>query len=480
MGKEVWCRMKKLSLILLLVTLLAVVPGVAAQADSVEVTAQDVSSVFRDNVTFTLKADSDAEIVDVDLLYKIAGQVVNSRNQADFVPGTSIDAEFVLNQTEPGNYFPPGTELQYWWKLTDVDDNVTTTDPQSMVYLDETHNWESLENERLTLYWYEGDDEFADNLFNRANDSLDTLEEDMGVMLEEPIKIFIYADHTDFMDAYFPSGQEWAGGAAFDENDVVMMTVEPDQPEWGTLITTHEMTHLVVHQATDNFFTGDLTLPRWLDEGIAVYTSGELYSRRDFQQALNYGFDNNQLFTLRTLSSPFSSDSNEAVLSYAQSGAVVTYIVDTYGPEGVSDLLDALSEGALYDEALEQALGLDTIGLDNAFRESEDLPPLPPLSEVVPEPTVEAVAPVPGSDDRAEQAVIEEKEERVEQTTGIDAAEAAGDNQESTGESAEVPPVAETTDESTNPFGVTCCLAGLIPLMFVGLLYGFRFMQGTV
>jgi hypothetical protein len=473
--------MNKVSLILLFVLLLVIVPGVVAQEASVDVTMQDVTSAFRDNVTFTLSANSDTEIVDVDLLYKIAGQVATSRNQADFEPGTSVGAEFILNQNEPGNYFPPGTELEYWWKLTDADGNVTATERQTLVYLDETRDWSTLDNERLTLYWYEGDDEFSQNLYDRANASLDTLEEDLGVMLEEPIKIFIYADHTDFMDAYFPSGQEWAGGAAFDEHGVVMMTVEPDQPEWGTIITTHEMTHLVIHRATDNFFTGDLTLPRWLDEGIAVYTSGELHTRQDFQQALNYALDNNQLFTLRTLSSPFSSDPNEAVLSYAHSGAVVEYIVDTYGAEAVSELLDALSEGALYDEALEQAIGLDTIGLDNAFRESVGLPPLPPLPEVVePEPVVDeeiAGEPAPSSEDQTEQAVVETELE-AEESIGV--VEAAGDTEETTEESVEAPPVAETTDEGSNPFGLGCCLAGIVPLLFVGLLlYGFRFMQGA-
>jgi hypothetical protein len=473
--------MKKLSLIVLLVTLLAIAPGVAAQEGTIDVTAQEVSSAFRDNVTFTLSADSNVEIVDVDLLYKIAGQVTTSRNQADFAPGASVDAEFVLNQTEPGNYFPPGTELQYWWKLTDAEGNITTTDRQPLVYLDETHNWNTLENERLTLYWYEGDEEFSQNLYNRANASLDTLEEDLGVMLEEPIKIFIYADHTDFMDAYFPSGQEWAGGAAFDENGVVMMTVEPDQPEWGTIITTHEMTHLVIHRATDNFFTGDLTLPRWLDEGIAVYTSGELQTRLDFQQALSDALENDRLFTLRTLSSPFSSDSDEAVLAYAQSGAVVNYIVDTYGPQAVAQLLEALSEGALYDEALEQAIGLDTIGLDNAFRESMKLPPLPPLPEVVPETAIEEqveVEPVAGSNNQTEQAVVEDKSgSNLDEPVETDAVEAAEDTPD---ESVGVPPMAETTGADANPFGVTCCLAGLIPLLFVGLVfYGFRFMQGS-
>ncbi len=473
--------MKKNSLIILLVTLLMLMPGYAsAQEITVDVLDQEVSSQFRDNVTFTMTAESTAEIMDVDLLYQIDGQVAASRNQADFVPGTTINAEFVLDQTEPGNYFPPGTELQYWWKLTDAGSNVVATEKQPLLYMDETHTWQTLSNERLTLYWYEGDAEFSEGIFDRANESLDTLEEDMAVMLEEPIKIFIYADHTDFMDAYFPSGQEWAGGAAFDENDVVMMTVEPDQPEWGTLITTHEMTHLVVHQATDNFFTGDLTLPRWLDEGIAVYTSGEIHIRPDFQRELRQAIEDDELFTLQTLSSPFSSDPEEAVLSYAQSGAVVDFIVETYGPEAIADLLDALAEGLLYDEALEQAIGLDTVGLDNAFRESVDLPPLPPLSEVAPEQVeesndeAESSEPAAGSADEMEQPAAAE-EVNESQETKADEAPSPQDAEETDEEIA--PPVGTTEEESSNPLAAVCCLAGMIPLVLAGVgFYSLRFM----
>jgi hypothetical protein len=454
---------QKLSLILAIlgfITFLAISPGyVVAQEETIKVTDQSAETSFREQITFTISAESDAKIVEVDLLYKIVGQLATSRNNADFTPGTSINAEFVIDQTDPANYFPPGVELQYWWKILDADGNELTTEKEDLLYLDDRYDWKTLENERLTLYWYEGSDKFGQNLFDRANVSLDTLESDFGVMLEDSIRIFIYANHDDFLGAYFTSGQEWAGGAAFDEYGVVMMTVDPRQPEWGTVVTTHEMTHLVIHRATENPFGGGLTLPRWLDEGIAVYTSGEIYTRSDFDILLKRAIKNNELLTLRTLSSPFPADPDEAVLSYAQSGAVVNFIIDTYGPEAMAELLNAFAEGALYDEALVQALGVDTDGLDNAFRASLDLPPLPgteasTAAETEPSPETST----PETEEVAEGA--RETQESVEST---------GSAEDTTSAEAPAQPAVETTEkETSSPLGLPCCMVGMLSLLVLG------------
>lgn len=456
---------QKLNLILALgiVAFMAIWPGyVLAQEGTIKVTDQSTEAEFRDHLTFYLSAESKTEIVEADLLYKIKGQIATSRNQADFTPGTSIDAEFVINQTEPGNYFPPGTELQYWWKLVDAEGNELTTDRETLLYLDDRYDWQTLENDRLALYWYEGSDNFGQKLFDRANEALDTLENDLGVNLEEPIKIFIYANQNDFLNAYFYGSQEWAGGAAFDEYGVVMMAVDPRQPDWGTIVTTHEMTHLVIHRATDNYLTGDLTLPRWLDEGIAVYTSGEIYTRSDFDQALGKAIENDQLLTLRTLSSPFSSDTDEAILSYAQSGAVVKFIIDTHGPEAMSKLLNALSEGSLYDEALQQALGLDTDGLDNAFRENLELPPLPQTqNNAVGE---EEVKP-------AQEPGVAENEETATEEPAPTTENIAEETSEGPTSIPGQPAVETTTEKENSLLGLQCCLAGIVPLLLLAGWY---------
>ncbi len=400
--------MRRLLNVILVMIGLALIPaGPTLAQEAVQVLNRDWQAEFRDHITFTLEAESQAEIVEVDLLYRVVGQIATSRNEADFTPGEHIQADYVIDQTEPERYLPPGTELQYWWKITDAAGNELKTETETLLYLDTRYEWQTLEGERLTLYWVDGDQEFGQALFDRANEALDTLEMDMGVEVERPIKIFIYPTHEDLLGAISTVAQEWTGGQAFADYGVVVLAIDvcPErefsqlvcrsQLPWGLDATTHEISHLVIHQATDNPY-GDI--PVWLDEGIAVYNEDQEQLDEDFRDSFERAVENNELLTLRSLSSPFPADPARANLSYGQSGAVVKFIIAEYGREDMAELLDIFSEGTLYDEALQEALGVDTDGLDNAFRAEYGLPPLPGTEPVEAVPTAESAAgaePVP-------------------------------------------------------------------------------------
>ncbi len=441
-----------LSLVLLILSLF-IAPGVAAQ-EAIQVVDEGIEANFREHLTFTLNAKSTAEIVEVDLLYQVVGQLATSRNKAEFTPGASIEAEFKIDQTKPENYMPPGTELNYWWKIVDSAGNEVKTEKQTYLYLDNRYEWQTLQNDRLTLYWYEGDDSFGQALFDRANVALDTLTRDVGISLQDPIKIFIYASHEDLLQALSSSAQEWTGGQAFTTFGVVVIGVNPIQLDWGLRATTHEMSHLVIHQATDNPYRG---LPTWLDEGIAVYNEDTEQLVDDFAPIFDEAVRQNELMTLRTLSSPFPGDPLLANLAYGQSGAVVKFIIDTYGAEKMAKLLSIFAEGSLDDEALETALGVTTDGLDNAFRTSLGLSPLPGTANDAPAAAAtEEAKPAP--------AEIANPVENTGPTPQPEAGQA----------SAEQPAEPALPAESkSSPFGLPC-LAGLLPLAIFGVAAALR------
>ena len=363
--------MKKIyTLVVVLGLLLGIAEGTLAQ-NGIKILEQSIESEFRDRITAHLRAESPNEITVVEFFYRVVGQAATSRNGADFEPGTTVEAGYAIDQS--AIYFPPGTELEYWWKLTDSSGDTLKTEHQRYLYLDNRHQFKTLSNDRITLYWYKGDDEFGQTLFDQANKALDQLEKNVGVALENPVKIFIYGSHNDLMDAISVGAQEWTGGQAFTDYGVVVMGVSPDNLDWGLKATTHELTHLVIHQATDNPY-GDL--PHWLDEGLAVYNEDPNRLDSQFRYSFEDAVDSGSLMTLQTLSSSFPADSKAANLAYGESGAVVKFIIDTYGTEAMAHLLDVFSEGSLYDDALEEALGVDTKGLDNAWRDSLGVPPV--------------------------------------------------------------------------------------------------------
>ncbi len=430
----------------------------ASGQEAIRVTDQAVDYNFRDHLTFRLAAESEADIAAVDLYYRIVGRPATSRNAAELTSGAAGSpalAEFKLDQTKPENYFPPGTELEYWWKITDTAGNELKTDRQTLLYLDNRYDWQTLENERLAIYWYEGGDSFGQAIFDRANEALDTLATDVGIALEDPIRIFIYASHRDLLGAISTSSQEWTGGQAFPDYGVVVIGVAPSQLNWGLGATTHEMSHLVIHQATDNPY-GDL--PRWLDEGIAVYNENQEQLDEDFRGVFEDAVKNNDLMTLRTLSSPFPSDPMQANLAYGQSGAVVKFIIDTYGTEAMAHLLEIFAEGAIYDQALQEALGVDTDGLDNAFRASLGLPPLPGTEVAAPAAAKEPEPPV--ATEGAANVEVEAAAAEVAEApaTVVPAAENSP---------AETAPAAPQADSGGGSLALPC-LAGLLPLLVVG------------
>jgi hypothetical protein len=363
-----------------LLILSLMLPALVAAQGPIRVLDQGAETAFRDNITFSITVESDSEITDVRLLYRISGQIATGRGDAEFEPGTRVETSFSIDQER--DYFPPGTEMEYWWKISDEAGNTLKTEPQPLLYTDDRHDWQMLSSDRLTLYWYKGDRAFGEALFDQANKTIDQIETDAGVRVEVPVKIFIYGSFADLRDAIAVGSQEWTGGQAFTDQGVVVIGVSPGDLDYGLAAAPHELTHLVIHQATDNPY-GDI--PRWLDEGLAVYMSGELDTDwRDYRNLVATSAKGGKLMTLQTLSSSFPADSEQAGLAYAQSGVVVEFIIEHYGQDAMARLLEIFSEGALYDDALEQALDVDTWGLDSAWRQSIGAPTLD-----VPAPVVE-------------------------------------------------------------------------------------------
>ena len=171
--------------------------------------------------------------------------------------------------------------------------------------------------------------------------------------------------------------------------------------------------------------------------------------------------------TLRSLSSPFPADPMEANLAYGQSGAVVKFIIDSYGTEAMAHLLEIFSEGAIYDEALQEALGVDTDGLDNVFRASLELSTLPGTEAVAPTEADASEQPVEEPEIAPEVEVEEVAEALAEEAPAASAAtENLAPAADASAETTE-PVVAEADNSGSGGLSLPC-LAGFLPLLALG------------
>ncbi|MFO7996706.1 MAG: peptidase MA family metallohydrolase [Dehalococcoidia bacterium] len=348
--------------------------GTQAEA-GITVLTGDVEIDFPRQAVFTLEAESSAHIVDVRLCYqvdKMKYAEVVSEGRADFAPATRIDASWVWDMRQAS--LPPGAEVTYWWTIEDTDGNRLETSPETMHFDDGRYVWQSLtssgflaesqisQGDEVTIFWYEGDSSFAQDLMDACKNGLARLTEDIGTYPQQPIKIYIYASTSDLQGAMiFP--HEWTGGVAFPEFSTIAIGIEPARRDWGKRALVHELTHLVVYQAT---FGPYGRLPVWLDEGLATYNEGDLDP--SLRSYLDKAIRDDTLISVRSLCGPFSAEPEKAYLSYAQSYSLVEYLLDDYGQDKMLGLLTLFKQGNTHDEALTEVYGFDIDELDANWR----------------------------------------------------------------------------------------------------------------
>jgi hypothetical protein len=352
----------------ILMPLLLLGNSLAAAEAGITVIASDVDVDFPDRAVFTVEAESSVDIVDARLCYHVNRMnyaEVISEGWTDFVPATTVEADWVWDMTNAG--LPPGAEVTYWWVIEDADGNRVETPPETMHFDDSRFSWQSLTGsvpggEAMTLSWYTGDNSFAQELMDTCEAGLDRLTQDIGAYLEQPAKIYVYASTSDLRGAMVFS-QEWTGGVAFIDFGIIAISIPPSDIERGKKALVHELTHLVVRQAT---FSPYGQLPLWLDEGLATYNEGEL--EPVLRSYLDEAILNDELISVRSLCSPFSAYPGKAYLSYAESYSIVEYLLDDYGQSKMLGLLTLLKQGNTYDEALTEVYGFDIDGLDTRWR----------------------------------------------------------------------------------------------------------------
>lgn len=368
-----------LSLCLLTVTTAFVAPAPGVKSD-------EVSLNFPEAATFRASFTGSADITSVVLEYgneqQTCGEVI-AKAFPQFKPGKTVDAEWTWEMRQSGS-LPPGAQIWWRWRVTDANGLETVTETNTATWLDDIHNWQSMNNDdsqSVRLHWYEGDEAFAVDLAKAAYSGLLFNETQSGLKAEEPIDIYIYADTSDLKEAilYEPS---WTGGQAFPDQNIVILGISESDLDWGRDAIVHELTHVLVGHLTFSCL-GDV--PTWLNEGLAVYSEGELDSASARQ--LEDAIQNNTLLTVRSLSSGFSEVPDKAYLSYSQSYSVTRFLVETYGQEKMTGLLLSLRDGLTIDTALVQTYGFDVDGLEQAWRESIGALPRPDAAGPTAQPT---------------------------------------------------------------------------------------------
>jgi len=362
-------RLRIFALLIILAFAFWFAPRAAAQSPIV-VVAQSLDMRFPRAMRFNIETKSDARISVLRLTVWQNGVAVGSRHAPMFSPSPHVRAayEWSFQSFGEGGYLPPGTRGEYTWHIEDDAGNKFDTPRAAYQVEDRSHSWQTFSNDVLSVSWYEGSGDFGAAIFSRALTAREFLAKQLNIQDIRPLQIFVYASKQDFFTALPPFSAEWTGGRMFPDYGVIMINFAPENSDWGMRATAHELSHAVLH-AKIRGTLGDLSLPHWLDEGLAVYNETSDHAPdQEFDRVFQLAVQRNTLIPLRKLEQRFPPDSEQAQLAYGESYSAVKFMIEKFGAEKFAALLNIYEKGAAPDDGLAQVYDMNQDELENAWR----------------------------------------------------------------------------------------------------------------
>ena len=347
-----------------------------ADAGDIEVHVATAESNFPEGIVFRVDAMSEGIIDEVRVFIKKADQSGRSSYRSiDVEPSESVSGETLLPSSTSGDYYPPGTKISYYFEVRDKAGGVFRTEEEDFVYEDNRFEWLSVSEGLITVYYYsEYVEERARTILDAAKQTMDRMVEVLGIAPTDPLRIVTYNNYRHMVMALpfrssTVSQDLQAQGMAFTDERVLLVHGF-DPTVTGT--TSHEFTHLLVAEAAGGT---SAAIPSWLNEGLAEY--GNIDKTDEYDAALRYGIYTRRIKPL-WYQQTFSGEPDDIIIAYGQGKSVVSFMVENWGEDKISEIFEAVRQTNDIDTALLRVYGLDQYGIDSAWRLSVGMEALPP------------------------------------------------------------------------------------------------------
>ena len=366
-------------LLVVIATSVAGYEPVAAQG-TVTVIGQGVENQFPDGLRFHLAAESSSPIEEVRVYVRKLGQSSRSvYRSVEFEPGRRISGEALFQSKTANEFIPTGTRLSYYFDIRTADGQRLETEPQALVYLNRGLDWDSVSDGLINVYYYRHtnqSEERAHQVLEVAANTYAHMGPILGVELIEPMNLVVYSNYADMRVALPPKSRVAAQqlrtlGQAFTNERTLLVDGSNDVFVGDNILgtTAHEFTHLLVADAAGTAYGQVHT---WLNEGLAVYSEGE--DQAGFSIYVKTAIRNDAVPPLASLRT-YAGTPEETLRNYGLGHAVVTYMLDTYGTEKMTQLFSAIRTTHNFEKSLEAVYGRTILELDNQWRESLGLAP---------------------------------------------------------------------------------------------------------
>lgn len=363
------------------------------------------------------------------------GEVIGGRGRTlDLTPGRSVRAEVFWRTNSTPNYIPPGTIITYTFEIDDVEGNRLVTEPEEFVYVDVRYEWKEITDGLVTVAYHGPVEKRARDVLATAKRTIDLISPIYGAVHEDPVRVTMYNNAAELVDAYPPRYGAIGHGVIVDgqahNHEGLVMVEAGGRDALG--VTSHEITHIIIHRATFNPTAQNM--PSWLSEGLAEF--GNLHATIGYDLALEFAVQNDRVLPIMFMRGQ-PSKGEDIIIFYGQARSIIRWLVRSFGPDKMTEFLSYIKRGDSLDEAFTNAYGGDRVAITNLWRE-----------------TIGAMEYVPPSDEKAKPTPVPQRTLGLFSLTPQAGVQTIGSQQvepTATPEPTPTPPASEADDDPQPP-----------------------------
>jgi len=185
------------------------------------------------------------------------------------------------------------------------------------------------------------------------------LMEDFGTTSDDSIIVYISPTeeiYRQFVGENFP---DWSDGVASPSRNIIILkssNILPGNAN-NSKIAIHELTHILLNRAVHSN-----PVPRWFNEGLAVYYSGE----KAFASGslVSKALVTKSIIDLNDIDEVLTFYRDKAQLAYQESYLAVDYLFEQFGKDKVKEIISELGKGQKIDQALLNVIGMDMLDFE--------------------------------------------------------------------------------------------------------------------
>ena len=219
----------------------------------------------------------------------------------------------------------------------------------------------------FVFFFSEKDRALVESLAWEADTIADEVISYIGVGVEKPIEVLIATgDEFKRVQPHPSDLPDWVSGVAYHQLSLIVLKSPRSLrgKEYNLKKTfTHEVSHVILGAA----FSNGEHIPRWLNEGIAMYMSREWNFNRI--STMTHAVLTDSLLPLSEITYTFPRGEKEGELAYCQSFYLVSFLISTYGKEQFHRFVQSLSQEKVVEDVVLKVYGMNLSQLETEWHD---------------------------------------------------------------------------------------------------------------